>query len=100
MQLSSKTLINPAAKHMQEIDVQVGMHLGCLLARNTVSAMWLSVSLLDTSGMDCVLECGSASMSWHDSFAVCNAEAQARYNECINSIYQRHHTCHFQKGMV
>ncbi len=38
MQLSSKTLINPAAKQMQELEVQVGMHLGCLLACNTVSA--------------------------------------------------------------
>ena len=40
-QQSDKTLINPAAKQMQEVDVQVGMHLGCWLACTTESAMQL-----------------------------------------------------------
>ncbi len=100
MQLSSETLISPAASQIQEIDVQVGMHLGCLLACNTVSAMWLTVSLVQTFGMNCLLKIGCAAMSSHDSFTVCKAAAQARYNECISSIYQKHNTCFVQNCMA
>ncbi len=55
IQQSSWTLTNPAASQMQEIDVQFGMHLDFLLTCNTVSAVWLTVSLFHTSGMSCLL---------------------------------------------
>jgi hypothetical protein len=73
--------------------VHVGMHLDFLLACNTVSVVWLTVSLFHTSGMNCLLNIRFAAMSWHDSFTVCKAEAQAQHNECIRSIYQKPNTC-------
>lgn len=62
--------------------------------------MWLTVSLVQTSGMNCLLETGFVALSLHDSFTVCNAAAQAQYNECISSIYQEHNTCPIRNCMA